>query len=125
MTKTAFTLAEVLITLGIIGIVAAMTLPVVTTKVNNAKFKNGFKKSLSVLNQAVNLNKAKYDFDFSSVGSNCINENTDNSQNIQSMCSIFNSSLMKPKAFDHTKLYTNTSCIINIYMKKGLPQTLF
>ena len=59
MTKTAFTLAEVLITLGIIGIVAAMTLPVVTTKVNNIKFKSGFKKSLSVLNQAVNLNKAK------------------------------------------------------------------
>ncbi len=43
MTKTAFTLAEVLITLGIIGIVAAMTLPVVTTKVNNIKFKSGFK----------------------------------------------------------------------------------
>ena len=41
MTKTAFTLAEVLITLGIIGIVASMTLPAVTTKVNNAKFKNG------------------------------------------------------------------------------------
>ena len=121
MTKTAFTLAEVLITLGIIGIVASMTLPAVTTKVNNAKFKNGFKKSLSVLNQAVNLNKAKYDFDFSSVGSNCINENTDNSQNIQSMCSIFNSSLMKPKAFDHTKLYIDKNQLYYKYLyEKGI-----
>ena len=116
MTKTAFTLAEVLITLGIIGIVAAMTLPVVTTKVNNIKFKSGFKKSLSVLNQAVNLNKAKYDFDFSSVGSNCINEYTDNSQNVQSMCSIFNSSLVKPKAFDHTKLYIDKSQLYYKYV---------
>lgn len=30
--KTAFTLAEVLITLGIIGIIATMTLPAVITK---------------------------------------------------------------------------------------------
>ncbi len=126
MTKTAFTLAEVLITLGIIGIVAAMTLPVVTTKVNNIKFKSGFKKSLSVLNQAVNLNKAKYDFDFSSVGSNCINEYTDNSQNVQSMCSIFNSSLVKPKAFDHTKLYIDKSQLYYkyVYEKGTTPDSL-
>lgn len=32
MNKTAFTLAEVLITLGIIGIVAAMTLPTIIQK---------------------------------------------------------------------------------------------
>lgn len=32
MNKTAFTLAEVLITLGIIGIVAAMTLPSIIQK---------------------------------------------------------------------------------------------
>ena len=34
-TKTAFTLAEVLITLGIIGIVAAMTLPTLNQAINN------------------------------------------------------------------------------------------
>lgn len=116
MTKKAFTLAEVLITLGIIGIVAAMTLPAVTTKINNIKFKSGFKKSLSVLNQAVNLNKAKYDFDFSTIGSNCINENTDNSQNVQSMCSIFNSSLVKPKAFDYTNLYIDKNQLYYRYV---------
>ncbi|MBS6602593.1 MAG: type II secretion system protein, partial [Brachyspira sp.] len=32
--KSAFTLAEVLITLGVVGIVAAMTLPTVITNVN-------------------------------------------------------------------------------------------
>lgn len=35
MKKTGFTLAETLITLGIIGIVAAITLPTLITKLSN------------------------------------------------------------------------------------------
>ena len=35
MKKAAFTLAEVLITIGIIGVVAAITLPTVLTNVRN------------------------------------------------------------------------------------------
>ena len=53
--KVAFTLAEVLITLGIIGIVSAMTIP---TLINNYKEKvrdNQFKKVYAMLNQAVQL----------------------------------------------------------------------
>lgn len=47
----AFTLAEVLITLGIIGIVAAMTLPAAINKTKNKELEVAFKKSYSLLNQ--------------------------------------------------------------------------
>ncbi len=69
MTKRfGFTLAEVLITLGIIGVVAAMTMPTLINQTNGAQFRAGFKKELSVLAQAAALNKALDDWDFSGVG---------------------------------------------------------
>ncbi len=56
MTK-AFTLAEVLITLGIIGIVAAMTLPALITKYQKHVTVNRLKHAYSVLSQAVKLSE--------------------------------------------------------------------
>ena len=51
MTKRfGFTLAEVLITLGIIGVVAAMTIPTLISNTNGAQFKTAYKKALSTLN---------------------------------------------------------------------------
>ena len=50
--KLAFTLAEVLITLGIIGVVAAMTMPVLILKYNEKVWLTGFKRVYSILNQA-------------------------------------------------------------------------
>ena len=50
--KTAFTLAEVLITLGIIGIVAAMTLPSLIQKHQERVTVNKVKKFYSVMSQA-------------------------------------------------------------------------
>ena len=68
MTKRfGFTLAEVLITLGIIGVVAAMTIPTLISNTNGAQFKTGFKKALSTLNQAAIMNVAMEDYDFSSL----------------------------------------------------------
>ena len=52
--KIAFTLAEVLITLGIIGVVAALTLPSLITKFKMKGFEVAFKKQYSVLNNAIN-----------------------------------------------------------------------
>lgn len=49
---TAFTLAEVLITLGIIGVVAAMTIPTLMNKTNELEYKIGLKKGYSVISQA-------------------------------------------------------------------------
>ena len=73
MTKRfGFTLAEVLITLGIIGVVAAMTIPTLISNTNGAQFKTGFKKALSTLNQAVIMNLAMEDYDFSSLSADTI-----------------------------------------------------
>ena len=57
--RTAFTLAEVLITLGIIGIVAALTLPVIISDVKNSQLEAGLKKAYSVLGQALNMYQAE------------------------------------------------------------------
>lgn len=48
-----FTLAEVLITLGIIGIVAAMTLPALIQKNKRAELQSGLKTGYSLLQQAL------------------------------------------------------------------------
>ncbi len=53
MSKNAFTLAEVLITLGIIGIVAAMTLPTLVNRTRQKELETGFKKQYTLLQQAV------------------------------------------------------------------------
>lgn len=50
-----FTLAEVLITLGIIGIIAAMTIPPLITNQRNKKFESNIKKVYSELNQVSKL----------------------------------------------------------------------
>lgn len=61
---SAFTLAEVLITLGIIGVVAAMTMPTLMNSTQGAQYKAAYKKALSALGQAVTLNVALDDYDF-------------------------------------------------------------
>ncbi len=53
-----FTLAEVLITLAIIGIVAAISIPSVISNSQQQEFKTGLKKAVSVLNSAITLNIA-------------------------------------------------------------------
>ena len=54
-----FTLAEVLITLAIIGIVAALTIPSVISNYQQQEFKTGLKKAVSVLNEAIQTNIAQ------------------------------------------------------------------
>jgi len=53
--RVGFTLAEVLITLGIIGIVAAMTIPALSTHLKHKKLQSQFAKTYSELNQAARL----------------------------------------------------------------------
>ena len=55
---SGFTLAEVLITLGIIGVVAAMTMPTLMNSTQGAQYKAAYKKALSAIAQGVTLNVA-------------------------------------------------------------------
>ena len=52
---TGFTLAEVLITLGIIGVVAALTLPSVINNYRKQELITRLKKSYTVINQSIKL----------------------------------------------------------------------
>jgi prepilin-type N-terminal cleavage/methylation domain-containing protein len=58
--SNAFTLAEVLITLGIIGVVAALTLPSVIQNYKKSVVETRLKHSYSLLNQVVKLAQAEY-----------------------------------------------------------------
>ena len=55
--KKAFTLAEVLITLGIIGVVASLTIPTLVNNYRKKQFETGLKKEYSVLLQALDMYK--------------------------------------------------------------------
>ena len=54
-----------MITIGIIGVVAAITIPLLMQNSNSKKFTTQFKKSLSTLNQAAIGAQAQYDLDYS------------------------------------------------------------
>ena len=58
--KAAFTMAEVLITLGIIGIVAAMTLPTVINRAQRKILTQQFKKSYATVQNAINLAQSEW-----------------------------------------------------------------
>ncbi|MBQ8459248.1 type II secretion system protein [bacterium] len=95
--KKAFTLAEVLITIGVIGVVAALTIPALITNINSRRYKSGLKKTISTLNQAVRMSQAKYDFNFADLDNpfaegmeECSKQNP---ENVKTICSLFNGTL--------------------------------
>jgi len=58
MRKLGFTLAEVLITLVIIGVIAAMTVPTLMNNTQGQEYRSALKKAISGLNQALTLHYA-------------------------------------------------------------------
>ena len=58
--KAAFTLAEVLITLGIIGVVAALTMPALIENHNRKVVETRLKKFYSSMNQAIQMAEKDY-----------------------------------------------------------------
>ena len=58
--KKAFTLAEVLITLGVIGVVAAMTMPTLIQNYRKNEAVTKLKKIYSLVNQAIKLSEVEY-----------------------------------------------------------------
>ena len=89
-----FTLAEVLITLGIIGVVAAMTMPTLINSTQGAQYKTAFKKSLTVLSQAVVMNIALNDYDLSQVVAGTqYDDESEDGMGPQSLYDLFNNRL--------------------------------
>ena len=79
MKKNGFTLAEVLITLAIIGVIATMTLPALMTNTAEQQAKSGLKKGINTLTEAGQLSNAIDGFDYGSL------LNTDTNAEAQSM----------------------------------------
>lgn len=69
MKKNGFTLAEVLITLAIIGVVAMMTLPALMTNTAEQQAKTAMKKGISTLTDAAQMNATVKGFDFGAITS--------------------------------------------------------
>ena len=57
-----FTLAEVLITLAIIGVVAAMTLPILINKYKIKQLETGFKQTSSLIQNALTMTASEFGF---------------------------------------------------------------
>ena len=88
MKKNGFTLAEVLITLAIIGVVATMTLPALMTNTGEQQAKTGLKKGINTLTEAAQMNQALEGWDFASATEANTTITTDNdftSQNFDSL----------------------------------------
>ena len=119
--KCAFTLAEVLITLGIIGIVAAMTLPALINKSQQMILKNQFKKTYSTLTQALlkaqvdygSVPACHYDLDRSVIPPRI--NSTKNAHTVIVECTGFKSILLK-------SLNVVQTCEDNAYPKRCIPK---
>ena len=129
--QMAFTLAEVLITLGIIGVVAAMTLPTLMSNTQGVQFRSQFKKTLSILNQAASVNFAMNDYDISSAdtvatGTQRARHIYENSLNIKEICE--GSDCSKGWSVDKTAKFgkdatTNTTIFLNDGSVISFPKT--
>ena len=69
MKKNGFTLAEVLITLAIIGVVATLTLPALMTNTAEQQAKTALKKGINTLTEAAQMNQSIAGFDYASLTS--------------------------------------------------------
>ena len=82
MKKTGFTLAEVLITLTIIGVVATMTLPALMTNVQEQQAKTGLKKGLNTLTEAAQMTQSIDGFDYASLKVKSSENSADEAQSL-------------------------------------------
>lgn len=70
-----FTLSEVLITLGIIGVLAALTIPSLMNNVQDTQYKSAYKKAYSTVSQA--FTKATADGDIGPMTGTCSSQGTE------------------------------------------------
>ena len=65
--RKGFTLAEILVTLGIIGVIASMTIPNLVQDIQDAQFKTAWKKSFADVSQATKLLSQEYGGSFTGI----------------------------------------------------------
>lgn len=116
--RRAFTLAEVLITLGIIGVVAAMTIPNLIANVNGAKFRSQFKKAISTLNQAGRMSLAQFDYSFSEIqDGESLDCKKAHPEVEMTICAIINGTLTGHSYIGQNYDFANTSSAFNSWYR--------
>ncbi len=132
LSSSGFTLSEVLITLGIIGVVAAITIPTLIANTNGQKYRSQFKKTLSTLAQAGLMAEAQYDFNYAGTTLVCDDGDRQGAQqhpdSDMSFCAILNGTLtgqtyhgfvrdLKRSSNGEEKEYTISTTTIPSYYK--------
>lgn len=86
-----------LIALGIIGVIAAITLPALFTNIKSTRYKTNFKKTVSTLSQAASMSMQNYGVDYGSAKILCQGSANEflqaKPEQAQSFCSIFNATI--------------------------------
>lgn len=82
MKKNGFTLAEVLITLAIIGVVATLTLPALMTNTQEQQAKTALKKGINTLTEAAQMNQAISGFDYATLTSDKTDDSADDEMSL-------------------------------------------
>lgn len=119
--RLAFTLAEVLITIGIIGVVAALTLPVVINKCQSKVLETRYKKSISTINQLVLKSKQDLGVDLftqycsGSAIDSCV-QTLNNNLILKGNKALNNSNLYNIERTDKIATYNNAQVVTNSAM---------
>ena len=91
MKYNGFTLAEVLITMAIVGVVAALTIPTLMTNIEANNHRGQLMKTMATLRNSVKMSKAMYEGGFA-IANKC-NTIADSLETSLTFCSIFNGTL--------------------------------
>lgn len=92
--KNGFTLAEILVTLGIIGVVAAMTIPSLYGSFRARQIVARYKKTVSTLANAAMMANSQYGYDFGGISQRCTaNSGSDNPETSRTFCGLLNGTI--------------------------------
>lgn len=110
--KKGFTLAEVLITLVIIGVVAALTIPTLTQNTQDKELITRMKKAYSVLAQAYSMIRADNSGNFVDALSDCPSAASDRPASGNCLRDVFKSKIKYIKECDAPNSYGNGNCFV-------------
>ena len=117
MRKLGFTLAEVLITLGIIGVIATLTLPSLMTNTAEREYATAWKKAISSLTEAVQMNMAIDNINFDDLLDDSVEGVKDNNSLYALLCNRMQTERFAEKAEEACDLSlqgatgTETGCL--------------
>ena len=115
-----FALAEILIVLGLVGVISVFTIPTLVTNISISTKKSQLKKVIATIRAAVTTTMAKYDIDFST---NSLDEAcaiTDDPSINSTFCAIFNAALSGHTLSDTPPVQSHAGTTITYYAPQNI-----